>query len=131
MDWILQLAFDLGVRAGKGAAGWVEMESWGGRVSRKADADAAARNFLRMLEDGDPSLNLAPPDLSGQWADGLTPSALLEDLAWEMDLEATDLEEMSDEICQSWEDGAAEGFFAELERTARLQLEADGKGESK
>jgi hypothetical protein len=87
----------------------------------------AIRETLRMLEDGDPAAYdrlPAMPDLSGQWADSLTPASLFEDVTgcdahaeatWDQDAYQDALEA----ICQAFEDGVSETFESACEAELR------------
>jgi hypothetical protein len=65
-----------GAADGANAAGWYVQETIGGRVT--GDPVAAARYILRGIEDGDSAVTDGFPfaDLSGEWADSLTGTAL-------------------------------------------------------
>lgn len=107
----------LGERHGINAAGWVA------RGARES-----AKRILRGIEDGDPMILDAykAPDLSGEFSGDLTPRSLLETV-----LDPADLDEVcadpecnyvENEICTSYEDGAQNAFWEELERLCRFEL---------
>lgn len=78
-DEALDAARQLGTEHGKNAAAWWEQDAIGGRSS--GDVKITASTVLKGLEDGYPEILDALPhaDLSGQWADGMTPQILAEE----------------------------------------------------
>lgn len=78
----------------------------------------SARELLSKLEDGDPAVwdyLPARPDLSGEWADGLTPARLFEDVTgrdyWQgFAFEGDSHDELVDTIAQAFEEGVEETF---------------------
>jgi hypothetical protein len=76
IETAIKRAETLGTRHGRNAAEWVAQDAFGGRHT--GDSEAAAREFLRMAEDGDPVLfdRYQAPNLSGEWADSMTPGRL-------------------------------------------------------
>ena len=90
----------------------------------RATSEAAAREFLRMAEDGDPALFdrfQEPHFLSGEWADSMTPNSLV---CHSFDTEfPTDWEDAQDEICLAYERAASDGFWGRLEECAALVLD--------
>ena len=111
----------LGKEHGENAAEWAAQDLWGGRFT--GDAESAAREFLRMAEDGDPILwdSYKAPDLSGEWADSMTPDLLVRHC---FDTEfPTDWEDSVDDICTAYMDAASSGFWGRLEESAANILE--------
>lgn len=116
-----QTAYEMGREAGANAASW----AIDGNTT-----DDDLRRILTGYDDGDPevmdSFNL--PDLSGQWADGLTPAALVTEILGTpsgADLDENDLIEIEGDLCCQWEDGVADGFWSELIRACRARLGLD------
>jgi hypothetical protein len=101
-----ELAYARGVADGTAAGTWV----FDGN-----DSLETVRRTLAGIEEGDPAVLDALPScpLSGEWAGGLTPVALLADLGvGEDDLAA-------EEILGEYERGFAEGVETEVVRSAR------------
>ena len=113
-------AFDLGEKAGRNYANWVEQDLFGGRYT--GDQKEAARAVLKAIEDCDDGLYDGLPNLSGEYADGPTPTSILKDIFYCMDLDSEELEEgleeMLDDLCEQWECGVRSGFEMELHRLA-------------
>jgi hypothetical protein len=122
IDAAIKRAETLGTKHGRNAAEWAAQDAFGGRHT--GDSEAAAREFLRMAEDGDPVLHdrYQAPNLSGEWADNMTIGRLMDHcFATEDDLaECADSE---DEICLAYEDAASNGFWGRLEECAALVLD--------
>jgi hypothetical protein len=63
------------------------------------------------------------PNLSGEYADEMTPAKLLEDVMWHTDAErgehTDEVEEALDDICNEWESGVWEGYEWKLSQLAR------------
>jgi len=113
----------LGKAHGINAAQWAIQDSWGGRVSSPQDREAA-KAFLDGAEAGDPAIldSYNPPNLSGEWADSMTPAKLIEEVT-EGKIMLT--EEEADAICQAYETEAQNGFWQELETSAANLLETE------
>ena len=123
VDQAIAKAEKLGKEHGENAAQWVIQDSWGGRVSSPQDREAA-KAFLDGAEAGDPAIldSFNPPNLSGEWADSMTPAKLIEEVT-EGEIMVT--EEEADAICEAYETSAADGFCQELETSAANLLEMD------
>lgn len=94
-----------GFERGVGAGSWV--------LDGNSSA-SAARAILTGLEDGDPEImDVQPAPLSGEWAGESIPE-LSADLG--IDLE-------DDELATIFEAAFSEGFWQEVERSARAMLE--------
>lgn len=113
----LKEAAELGRNAGGAAASWV--------IDGNTDIETI-RALHQGLEDGDPAVldSLRVPDLSGEYADAMTPAKLAEELGFEYD--DPDYSEIADDIETAWMDGASEGFFDELGETIGKALEGEG-----
>jgi hypothetical protein len=122
IETAIKRAETLGTRHGRNAAEWAAQDAFGGRHT--GDSEAAAREFLRMAEDGDPALFdrfHEPHFLSGEWADSMTPNSLV---CHSFDTEfPTDWEDAQDEICLAYERAASDGFWGRLEECAALVLD--------
>lgn len=96
------------LQAGKAAGSWV----FDGNTSTETYA-----YVLRGFEDGDPEImDMCPAPLSGEWADSPTPDSLRKEYALYNDDEV-------DRACDRYEEKYQEGFWDEVERAARYQLE--------
>jgi hypothetical protein len=123
VDQAIAKAEKLGKAHGENAAEWAIQDSWGGRVSSPQDREAA-KAFLDGAEAGDPAIldSFNPPNLSGEWADSMTPAKLIEEVT-EGEIMVT--EEEADAICQAYETEAANGYWQELETSAANLLEME------
>lgn len=103
-------AYIAGHEAGKNAASWV----FDGNTTRET-----YEHVLKGIEDVDPMVMdmYRVPDLSGEWADGMTPDALINELG--IDPYSDD----ADTACDEWEQAVWDGFWEEVERVARYQLD--------
>lgn len=122
IETAIKRAETLGTEHGRNAAEWAAQDAFGGRHT--GDSEAAAREFLRMAEDGDPvlfDLFHEPHFLSGEWADSMTPHSLM---CHSFDTEyPSDWETAEDEICLAYEHAASNGFWGRLEECAALVLD--------
>jgi hypothetical protein len=115
----------LGKSHGENAAQWVAQDSWGGRVASSRQSEENARAFLKGIEEGDPMImdSYVSPNLSGEWADSMTPRSLIEEVT-EGEIMLT--EEEADAVCQAYETEAANGFWQELETSAAIVADNSG-----
>jgi len=115
----LAAATDLGRAEGQSAASWV----FDGNTD-----DAEYQRVLAGIDNGDPEIldELPAADLSGQWADGLTPDGLAELVASAVDgVDAVDLTSRSetlDRICDAYEGAFNDAVAREVEHIAREHL---------
>lgn len=126
VDKCLIVARNLGKEAGANFAHWVAQDTFGGRCTR--DHKAKARAVLESIESCDHShMDVRLPNLSGEYADEMTPAKLLEDVLWYTDAdrgEHTDeVEEALDDICNEWEQGVGEGYEWQLAQLAKSAIE--------
>ena len=117
LDTVCARARELGKETGENAARWAIQELWGGRATRCEQE--AARNFLRMFDDGDPALAFSPPNLSGEYADSDTPQTLA------CELGIADYPDIIDDACSAWEEGCDEGYWDTLCESAHAVLSTD------
>jgi hypothetical protein len=112
----------LGKKHGENAAEWVAQDAWGSRCTSGAYDNAAA--FLRGIEDGDPAILDAyqAPNLSGAWADTMTPGRLL-DHVFDTEADFAECADSEDAICLAYEDAANNGFWGRLEESAAAMLD--------
>ena len=96
-----------GYAAGKAAGFWV------------TDGNTSVveyRAILRGIEEGDPQvMDMEPSPLSGEWAGESIPE-IIEGYA-----DMTD--EQADAACTEYEEGFSQGFWDEVERSCRLQVD--------
>lgn len=126
LDKCLVMARNLGKEAGANYAEWVAMDTFGGRCTR--DHKEKARAVLESIESGDyQHMDIALPNLSGEYSDSMTPAKLLEDVMWRTDAErgehTDEVEEALDDICTEWEQGVGEGYEWQLSLLAKSALE--------
>ncbi len=110
-----EMARRQGVEHGKAAASWY----FDGNTP-----DETYRAVLRGIEEGDPAVldTFPAAPLSGEWADGPTPSSVLEDLAGTSAWDGVFSDEDAEEYVQAYEDGFDEASRDEIERVARFQV---------
>ena len=122
IETAIKRAETLGTKHGRNAAEWAAQDAFGGRHT--GNSEAAAREFLRMAEDGDPVLfdRYQAPNLSGEWADSMTPGRLM-DHCFATEDDFAECADSEDEICLAYEDAASNGFWGRLEECAALVLD--------
>lgn len=115
-------AYALGVGAAKAQASWLV----DGNTKREA-----IPAVLAMFDAGDPAVDdylPATPNLSGEWADDLTPVGLYERVTGESHSQAeaqaglayeTLVGSVLDAIADAWEQGVSDTFLPECERVLR------------
>jgi len=110
-ETLIAKATEAGAEHGRSAASWF----FDGNTDRETYAAV-----LRGLEDGDPAvLDTFPSSpLSGEWADSPTPASVLEDLG------VDECDDAASDYLDAYESGFYEAVSHEIERVARLQLEA-------
>lgn len=113
-----------GAERGRNAAEWYAQDTFGGRVTR--GADAAARKVLQGIDDGDPEIwdTLPVPDLSGEWADLLNGSQLVSDAveAAGIDEETEDVNSLFADVCDAYENAFHDSVVATIARYAKNTL---------
>lgn len=122
----LVTARNMGKEVGANFAHWVAQDTFGGRVTR--NHKEAARAVLESIESCDYiHMDVRLPNLSGEYADEMTPTKLLEDVLWHTDAErgehTDEVEEALDDICTEWEDGVRMGYEWQLSQLAKSVLE--------
>lgn len=112
------LAFDLGLKAGQNAAEWSAQDLFGGRQTKPDQARENAINIMNaeFIE--------GCPNLSGEWANDPTPTSLAREILDEIKVDPDllsddDFSDYLEEISESWEMGAEEGFSTKLTRLAK------------
>lgn len=125
IDNAIRQAEAIGKRHGENAAEFAAQYMWGGRHS--GDSEAAAREFFRLAEAGDPALydSYQPPNLSGEFADDYSAADLMRDVLDGYDKNAGELIEPEelDDIADAYTNAARDGFWQRLEETAAQVLE--------
>lgn len=116
------IAETVGREHGKNAGSWV--------VDGNTTADRA-RAIVDGFDAGDPAItDLQPSPLSGEWADGLTESAVINEIAERASylrpvVDATRFGQTDrDNLLDSFESGYSEGFWDEVIRAAKAILPA-------
>jgi hypothetical protein len=115
VEQLTRAACLLGVGHGANAAEWYAQDAFGGRCTRNHKESAA--RVLEMVEDGDPELwnSINLPNLSGEYADDLTPRTLAIRLCEEERIDHDSVApEIEDEIASAYEDGVGTGFVDRL-----------------
>jgi hypothetical protein len=107
-DGLTAEAERLGREAGESAGSWVV----DGNTSRKTVAEV-----VRMIEEGDPALE-APAPLSGEWSGGIVAADVLASVGPGLD----DEDPAADDVLDAFERGYSDGWYAEVERSARAVL---------
>jgi len=111
----------MGRDAGQNAAEWWAQDAVGGRnTNTRRDIAKGAQALLEDFPIGWPDA----PNLSGEWADSMTPQKLISELG----LDADDVtgEDVAD-ICAAWEDGADGAFYDAVD--SHLRMAAQGGDE--
>lgn len=108
---ILRAAYELGCEHARNAASWVNTDA----------------RLLTMLNEGDPQVwDYLPrvPDLSGEWADGLTPVSLFREVTGVDPEGGVSVAEgkVVDALCDAYEAGVSDTFAGECERVLRASL---------
>lgn len=119
-------ARNIGREHGANFAHWVAQDTFGGRCTR--DHKEKARAVLESIESCDYlHMDIQLPNLSGEYADGMTPAKLLEDVLWYTDarrgMHVGDIADALDDICQAYEDGVTHGYEWQLSELAKSTLE--------
>jgi hypothetical protein len=70
----------IGRQHGENAAAWWNQDALGGRAT--GDTTAIATRVLQGIEDGDPAVIDALPDLADAWSEDFTPGDLAEECLW-------------------------------------------------
>ncbi len=115
-----QEAYELGREHAIAQASWV--------IDGHTAHEAIVR-VIALLDDGDDIADYLParPNLSGEWADHLTPRRLYEeitgrdahsDATWNQDAYQAALES----LCEAYEEGVDDHFYQECERVLRAAL---------
>lgn len=112
-------AFELGVSHAKSAASWV------------LDGNHTEDHYRWILDRMDSGEDMdthlpAMPDLSGQWADDMTPDRLYgEIIGYDAHLATVDPNgSVTRGLCDAYERGVSETFLPECERLVRSALES-------
>lgn len=126
IDECIIVARNIGREVGADFAHWVAQDTFGGRCTR--NHKEKARAVLESIESCDYThMDVRLPNLSGEYADGMTPAKLLADVLWQTDAErgmhADEVEEALDDLCSAWEDGVSEGYEWQLSLLAKSALE--------
>jgi hypothetical protein len=126
LEECLIVARNLGIQAGAGCAEWVAQDTFGGRCTR--DHKEKARAVLESIESCDYThMDVRLPNLSGEYADEMTPTKLLENVLWQTDahrgMHVEEIEEALDDLCTEWEQGVGEGYEWQLAQLAKSALE--------
>lgn len=118
-------AYQRGADAALNAASWV--------VDGNTKRDLIPA-LLKMIDDGDPAMEAylpAEPNLSGEWADDLTPTRLYEEITGrdhsESEADAglgyeTLVGRELDAIANAFEEGVSDTFMTEIERILRAAI---------
>ena len=107
-DALTAEAETLGRQAGESAGSWIV----DGNTSEET-----ARAILRMIEEGDPELE-APAPMSGEFSGGLLAADVLASVGPGL----TEDDPAADDVLTAFETGYSDGWYAEVERSARATL---------
>jgi hypothetical protein len=121
----VEIATDLGKKAGVGSADWDEQYLFGGRVTSNAEARRNAEAIVKADDDGESTDG--HPNLSGEFADSMTPTLLLKEVLGEMDLDQDEIHEddlmtLTDSISEAWESASADAYRERLVELAKEYL---------
>jgi hypothetical protein len=114
IDQYEQEAYELGVEHARNAASWV--------IDGNTSHEAIAR-VVALLDEGDDLDDYLPrrPNLSGEYADELTPGELAAEIT-DLDSDDPHFDELADILADAYERGVGETFEAECERILRAAL---------
>lgn len=110
-----QTAYDIGKRCGKAAAGWV--------FDGNTDRDTY-QVVLNGIEDGDPVVLDAYAGYYGMFNEDYGADDLFNDVQAATGDPGPN-EDWEDAVITAWELGSSDGFWHEVERVTRYQLEGD------
>lgn len=136
----LECAKDDGFQSGQNVASWMDQDLFGGRAK---DGKAAARRFLKGIDDGDPEiLDMIPSSpLSGEWAGDRTSKDIvcnalslddgefdiMEDVVCALDMEDS-FQSMFEQICNVFEESYCNSAQETLVKAAKAAIwEEDAK----
>jgi hypothetical protein len=117
-DEMVEQARKLGAEHGKAGGSWMFGSSRSGAFGRRC---------IQMDEgtlDGDwwDSYGPATAPLSGEWADGMTPQGLIEEVGAGWDIDDPDAEIVLSALCDAYEDAYYDAWHDEVLRMARYQV---------
>jgi hypothetical protein len=114
IDQYEQEAYELGVEHARNAASWV--------IDGNTSHEAISR-VVALLDEGDDLDDYLPrrPNLSGEYADELTPGELAAEIT-DLDSDDPHFDELADILADAYERGVGETFEAECERILRAAL---------
>ena len=136
----LECAKEDGFQSGRNVASWIDQDLFGGRAK---DGKAAARRFLKGIDDGDPEiLDMIPSSpLSGEWAGDRTSKDvvcnalslddgefdIMSDTVCALDME-DEFQSMFEQICSSFEESYYDSARETLVKAAKAAIwEEDAK----
>lgn len=106
-------AWALGRDAGRSAGTWFF----------NPGTEDEARGVLRGIEDGDPEvMDSEPAPLSGEWAGDPTPDSVLAEVTGSAAWDSVLTDDEAPSMLDAYEAGFSEGFWQEVERSARALL---------
>ena len=130
----LECAKDDGFQSGRNVASWMDQDLFGGRAK---DGKAAARRFLKGIDDGDTEVfNMIPSSpLSGEWAGDRTSKdvvcnalslddaefSILEDVVCKLDME-DEFQSLAEQICSSFEESYYDSARETLVKAAKSAI---------
>lgn len=136
----LECAKDDGFQSGRNVASWMDQDLFGGRAK---DGKAAARRFLKGIDDGDPEiLEIIPSSpLSGEWAGDRTAKDIvcnalslddgefniMTDVVCKLDME-DEFQSLFEQICNVFEESYYDSAQETLVKAAKSAIwEEDAK----
>lgn len=119
---LLKAAADLGTKHGRNAAEWYAQDAFGGRCTRNHKENAL--RVLDAIEDSSIWEGVNVPNLSGEFADDLTPRTLALRLCEETGTDHDSVPpETEDEMCEAYECAVVTAFADKLCDMARACVE--------
>jgi hypothetical protein len=110
-----QEAYELGVEHARNVASWI--------IDGNTPHEYVVR-VVAMLDAGDPAIDdhlPRRPNLSGEYADDLTPGMLAAEIT-DLDSDDPHFDELADTLADAYERGVSETFETECERILRAAL---------
>jgi hypothetical protein len=130
----LECAKDDGFKSGRNVASWIDQDLFGGRAK---DGKAAARRFLKGIDDGDPEILFMIPSspLSGEWAGDRTSKDIvcnalslddgefdiMSDIVCALDMEDS-FQSMFEQICNVFEESYCDSAQETLVKAAKSAI---------
>jgi hypothetical protein len=118
-------ARDLGREHGENAAAWWLQEMPVGGRSSTGDSESREWAVSMLAKIADCDADIPQSDMSGEWADGMTPNRLADEIGY--DAENDKREEwgfLCSDLCDAYEQGFAEACERAIVKSLKLHAQA-------